>query len=102
MPAAGNNSARQVANTDSSSSRAVLPPHFVYSKKSGAAVEVHCDCSVFKSTPNVCEHSLATAENMEILMEYLQWVGKTKAKGLNLSTLIAKEVPKSSGKKHIP
>lgn len=99
LPAAGNKLARQVANTDGCSSKSIAPPHFVFSKKLGATVQVHCDCAIYKSTPNVCQHSLATAENMGILKEYLDWVQKTKAKGLNLSTLIANDIPKSSGKK---
>ncbi len=99
LNAAGNKLARQVADVGVSSAKGVTPPHFVYSKKSGPGMEVRCDCSVFKSTPNICEHSLATAENMGTLKEYLNWVRKTKAKGLNLSVLIAKEVPTSSGKK---
>ncbi len=33
------------------------------------------------------------------MKEYLKWVQKTKAKGLNISMLISNEVPKSSGKK---
>ena len=99
LPAAGNKLAQQVANTDASSSKDITPPHFVFSKKLGATVEVRCNCGIFKSTPNICQHSLAAAETMGILKDYLDWVQKTKAKGLNLSTLIANDIPKSSGKK---
>lgn len=45
--------------------------------------------TVYRSTPNVCQHSLAAAEDMGVLDEYLVWVRKSKATGLNL--LISKE-----------
>ena len=100
VPAAGNASARQVASTSGGTSgKSVTPPHFVYTKKSPSGVEVRCDCPVFHSTPNICQHSLAAAEDMSVLKEYLAWVRKTKATGLNLSNLICKEIPKSSGQK---
>ena len=63
VPAAGNACARQVASISGDNCRkGVTPPHFVYSKKSASGVEVHCDCPVFRSTPNICQHSLAGAE----------------------------------------
>lgn len=102
LPAAGNASARQVASLgEGVSSRSVVPPHFVYSKKSGRGplMEVHCDCAMYRSTPNICHHALAGAEDMNCVEEYVMWVRKTKSSGLNLSTLIAKDIPKSAGKK---
>lgn len=100
VTAAGNPSARQVASVSgATSSKGVIPPPFVYSKKSGTGVEVHCDCPVFRSTPKVCQHSLAAAEHMGITSQYLAWVRKTKSVGLNLSNLISKELPKSTGQK---
>lgn len=100
LPAAGNSSARQVASVgEGASSKSVVPPHFVYSKKSGQAIEVHCDCPMYRSTPNICHHALAGAEDMNCLEKYVMWVRKTKSSGLNLSTLISKEVPKAAGKK---
>ena len=98
VSAAGNTSARQVASmsaTDTST-----PPHFVYAKKSrGCGTEVHCDCPVYSSTPKVCQHSLAAADDMGILSDYLAFLRKTKAVALNLSTLISNELPKSAGQK---
>ena len=41
---------------------------------------------------------LAPAENIGILAEYLQWVHKTK-KGLNISQLVANQIPGNVGKK---
>ena len=100
LPAAGNPSARQVASLSGvNSSSGVTPPHFVYSKKSKHGTEVNCDCPVYRSTPNVCQHSLAAAEDMGVLDEYLVWIRKSKATGLNLSNLISKAVPKTAGKK---
>ena len=100
LPAAGNTSARQVASASNYNSSLATPPHFVFTKKTSAGVQVHCDCHVYKSLPNVCQHSLAAAEDMQVLNEYLKWVTKTtKGAGLNVSNLISKEVPKSAGKK---
>ena len=100
VPAAGNACARQVASISGDNcGKGVTPPHFVYSKKSASGVEVHCDCPVFRSTPNICQHSLAGAEDMGLLNDYLVWVRKTKAAALNLSNLISQEVPKSAGQK---
>lgn len=101
VPAAGCPSARQVASVSGvTSSQYATPPHFVYSKKCGrGGIEVHCDCAAYRSAPNICQHSLAAAEDMGVVGEYLVWVRKTKATSLNLSNLISKEVPKSSGQK---
>ena len=78
LPAAGNASARQVASISSDTcSKNVIPPHFVYSNKSASVVEVHCDCPMFCSTPNLCQHSLAGAEDMGLQSEHLVWVRKT-------------------------
>ena len=100
VPAAGNMCSRQVASISGAcSSKGVVQPHFVYSKKSGAGNEVHCYCSIYSSTPNLCLHSLAAAEDMGVINDYLAWVRKTKAIGLNLSNLISNELPKSAGKK---
>ena len=63
------------------------------------STEVHCDCPVYSSTPKVCQHSLAAAEDMGILKEYLIFLSRTKAAGLNISSLISKELPKSAGQK---
>jgi hypothetical protein len=53
MPAAGNDDACQIAN--SIPKLYTSPPHFIYFKKSVRS-------TVTKSTPNICQHSLATAE----------------------------------------
>ena len=60
---------------------------------------MYCDCPVYSSTPKVCQHSLAAAEDMGVLSDYLLWVGKIKGPALNLSNLIANKVPQSSGQK---
>ena len=54
---------------------------------------------MYSSTLKVCQHSLAAAEDMKVLSDYLLWVGKIKGPALNLSNLIASEVPQSSGQK---
>ena len=100
VPEAGNACARQVASISGDNcGKGVTPPHFVYSKKLASGVEVHCDCPVFCSTPNTCQYSLAGAEDMDFLNDYLVWVRKTKATALNLSNRISREVPKSASQK---
>jgi len=51
-------------------------------------------------SPNICQHSLAAAEGMSVLVEHLAWVRKTKATGLNLFNLICKEIPVVWSEKH--
>jgi len=95
--AAGNTSARQVASMSATAFCGTLTPsHFVYTKKvQGCGIEVHCDCPVYSST----QHSLAAADDMGILSDYLTFLRKTKAVALNLSALISNELPKSAGQK---
>ena len=70
-----------------------IPLHFVYAKKSrGCGTEVHCDCPVYSSTPKVCHHSLAAADDISILSDYLTFLQKTKDVALNPSTLISNEL----------
>ena len=33
-----------------------------------------CTCLMFKSSPNVCSHAVATAEKANVLSTYLEWV----------------------------
>ena len=103
VQAAGNASARQIASVSAAAaSDNTAPPHFVYAKKSrgnGHGTEVHCDCPVYSSTPKVCQHSLAAADDMGILTDYLTFLRKTKAVSLKMSSLISSELPKSAGKK---
>ena len=99
VPSAGNNSmARQVASLSNQQMKHT-PPHFVYCEDRKTGKEVRCDCPVFKSTPNICQHALAAAEDMSSLFEYLEWVRKTK-KSCNLSQLISHAVPKNAGEKN--
>ena len=102
LPAAGAAgaaaTARQVASLSSYNSDKTDPPHFVSMCRRKVGVEVKCDCPVFRSTPNICQHALATAEDLKCLAEYLQWVRKTK-RSANLSRLIADAIPKTGGQK---
>lgn len=96
LPAAGNHKmSRQVASL---SAQEKGPPHFVYVEGCKVGVEVKCDCPVYRSTPNICQHSLAASEDMCILPDFLQWVCKTK-KSSNLSLFIGDSLPKSGGEK---
>ena len=57
-----------------------------------------CDCPVYRSAPNVCQHALAATEDLHNLSDYLLWLRRTK-KGVNVSQLISISVPKDAGKK---
>lgn len=61
-------------------------------------LKFRCDCPVYWSSPNICQHALAAAEGLGILAKFLQWVHKTK-KSSNLSLLIADSVHKTVGEK---
>ena len=76
---AGNTCARQVTCIMSAAALcdSSTPSHFVYAKKSGRhGTEVHCDCPVYSSTLKVCQHSLAAADDIGILSNYLTFLKK--------------------------
>ena len=73
-------------------------PHFVSPEAHKIGTEVRCNCPVYQSSPNICQHALAAAEDLGVLPKFLQWVRKTK-KSSNLSLLIADLVPKTGGEK---
>lgn len=99
LPAAGaTKTSRQVASLSAFKSGRSEAPHNVTSHQRKIGTEVKCDCPVYRSSPYICQHALATAEDLGILTEYLQWVRKTK-KSLNLSQLVADQIPNNAGKK---
>ena len=101
LPAAGTISiACQVASLSSLKTGKAEAPHYVCSVKHATGTEVKCDCLVHHSSPNNCQHALATAEDLQVLSDYLLWVKRTK-KGPNLSQLIASSVPKDWGQKSV-
>ena len=73
-------------------------PRNVTSRPRKVGIEVKCDCPVYRTSPNLCQHSLAAAEDMNILPDYIQWIHKTK-KTLNLSLLVADHIPTNAGQK---
>ena len=98
LPAAGNpEMSRQVASLSNQGVKNV-PPHFVSAEARKIGTELRCNCPVYRSSPNICQHALAAAENLGVLPKFLQWVCKTK-KSSNLSLLIADSVPKTGGEK---
>ena len=98
LPAAGNpEMSFQVASLSNQGAENV-PPHFVSAEARKIATEVRCDCPVYRSSPNICQHALAAAEDLGVLPKFLQWVRKTM-KSSNLSLLIADSVPKTGGEK---
>lgn len=101
LPAAGAiNTARQVASLSALKTGKAEAPYYVCSVKHTTGTEVKCDCPVYRSSPNICQHALATAEDLQVLSDYLLWVRRTK-KGPNLSQLIASSVPKDGGQKPV-
>ena len=88
---------RQVASLSNQGAKNV-PPRFVSAEARKIGTEVRCDCPVYRSSPNICQHALAAAEDLGVLPKFLQWVRKTK-KSSNLSLLIADSVPKTGGEK---
>ena len=101
LPAAGAiSTARQVASLSGLKTGKAEAPHYVCSVKHATGTEVKCDCPVYRSSPNICQHALATAEDLQVLSDYLLWVKRTK-KGPNLSQLIASSVPKDGGQKPV-
>lgn len=98
LPAAGAiSTAHQVASLSALKTGKAEAPHYVCSVKHTTGTEVKCDCSVYRSSPNICQHALATAEDLQVLSGYLLWVKRTK-KGPNLSQLIASSLPKDGDK----
>ena len=78
LPAAGNpERCRQVASLSNQGTKNV-PPHFVTCEVRKNGTEVKCDCPVYRSIPNICQHALAVAEDIKLLIEYLQWVQHIK------------------------
>ena len=98
LPAAGAmETARQVASLSGFNSGIAATPHNVTSQIRKIGNEVKCDCPVYRSSPHVCQHALAAADDIGILDAYLQWLRKTK-KGLNISQLIGDKIPSDAGK----
>jgi len=58
--------------------------------------EVKCDCPVYRSSPHVCQHILAAANNLGILDVYLQWLKKLR----NYHNLLVTRYPVMQGKRH--
>ena len=99
LPTAGAvGTARQVASLSAFDSGIAGTPHNVTSQVRKVGNEVKCDCPVYCSSPHVCQHALAAADDLGILDAYLQWLRKTK-KGLNISQLIADKIPSDAGNK---
>ena len=66
-------------------------------KQNLKAEEVHCDCPVYSSTPKVCQHALAAAEDMGILSDYL--TSKNQSCGPQFIYIDFKGTPKISWSK---
>ena len=93
-------SPRQVASLSGLKTGKAEAPHYVCSVKHATETEVKCDCPVYRNSPNICQHALAIAEDLQVLSDYLLWVKRTK-KGPNLSQLMASSVPKDGGQKPV-
>ena len=72
LPVAGTiSTARQVASLSCLKTGKTETPHYVCSVKHATGTEVKCDCPVYRSSPNICEHAHATAEDLQVLSDYL-------------------------------
>ena len=79
LPAAGAvNTARQVVSLSAFKSGKPETPHNVTSHQRKVGTEVKCDCPIYRSSPNLCQHALAAAEHMNILPDYMQWTWRPK------------------------
>ena len=79
LPAASAiNTARQVASLSALKTGKVEAPHYVCAVKHATGMELKCDCPVYRSSPNICQHALGAAEHLQVLSDYLLWVNRTK------------------------
>ena len=56
--------ARQVASLSALNKGKADGPHYVCSVKHTTGAEVKCDCPMYCSSPNICQHALKTAEKL--------------------------------------
>ena len=70
LPAAGaTKSARQVASLTAFNSRKSEVAHNVTSHPQKIGTELKYDCPVYRNTPNVCQHAIASAKDIGILLD---------------------------------
>ena len=80
LPAAGAmGTARQFASLSGFNSGIPGTHHNVTSQVRKIGNEVKCDSPVYHSSPHVCQHALAAADDLGILVAYLQWHFSRKA-----------------------
>ena len=94
VPTAGNiKMCRQVVSLSNKEPQ-TLPLILYLREVRKVGTEVKCDCPVYHSTSNICQHAFAVAEDLNLINEYLQmrWIQQTK-KSSNLSLLIADALP---------
>jgi len=64
LPAAGAmKTAHQVARLTAFKSGTPEAPHNVTSHQRKTGTEIKCDCAVYRSSPHICQHALAAAED---------------------------------------
>ena len=98
LPAAGQaDTARQAVDQQSSAGKS--PPLHVTTKRTMTGIAFQCSCFVYRSSPNLCQHCIAAAEDMGMLEEYLQWVRSSKKTACNISQLLADSIARDSGRK---
>lgn len=71
-------------------------PHFVSKQKNGKFT-CDSDCRMFQST-HLCAHTIATAEKMGDLAQFILWRQQSK-KNVSLEGILHNDAPKGSGKK---
>ena len=75
LPTAGAaNTACQVASLTGQKSGKFETSHFVNTTKHPVGMEVICDCPVYQSAPNICQHALAAAEDFSSTHVSILWL----------------------------
>ena len=69
----------------------------MYSEAS-ESVRLLKSCAVFKSS-KICAHSIAVAQHMHVLEEFISWLLKQKGGPLNVTKLASVDMPAGRGKK---
>ena len=99
MPAAGNQSTCEVANVGEQRCYFYAITFCILEEVWTSGGRALWLLNILCSTPFVHHHALAAAEDMGVVNDDITWITITSGAGLNLSTLISKEVPKAADKK---
>ena len=75
LPVAGAvKKAWQVASLSAFKSRKTENPHIVATHSRKFGTEVKCNCFVYRSSYNLCQHALVAVEDINIFLDYIEWI----------------------------